>query len=94
MDELTYTRLYWLAFLVAGLFFTLSSYLDYLAAGRMTFWIGLSLALGVIVVGVSTYAARFPGRSGGPTEPNLRFAMAVGIALLMAGLTLGQLLGA
>ena len=94
MDELTYTRLYWLAFLVAGLFFTLSSYLDYVAAGGITLWIGLSLLLGLVVVGVSAYATRYPERAGGPTEPNLRFAMAVGIALLMAWLTLGQLLGA
>lgn len=93
MDDTDYTRVYWLSFLVAGLLFTLLSYLDYVAAGSLTLWIGVSLLLGLVIVGVSAYAARYPERAGGPTEPNLRFAIAVGIALLLVGLTLERVLG-
>ena len=89
-----YTRTYWLFFLGAGLLFVLSSYLDYLVAGSLTLWIGVSLLLGFVVVGVSAYAVWDPERAGGPTELNFRYAIAVATFLLLLGLTIERLLGA
>jgi len=87
-----YRRAYWLCFLGAGLLFALSVWPDYASAGRLTGWTGASLVVGLVVAGVSAYAAAYPDRSGGPTEPNVRFALAVGILLLMFARTVPGLL--
>lgn len=87
-----YRRAYWLCFLGGGLLFVSSVAMDYAEAGRLTAWIGVTSLVGVAVVGVSAYAAAYPDRAGGPTEPNARFAFAVGILLLMAVFTVPRLL--
>jgi len=86
-----YRRAYWLCFLGGGLLFVVSVALDYAEAGRLTVWIGASLLAGVAVVGVSAYAAAYPERAGGPTEPNARFAFAFGVLLLMFVLVVPRL---
>jgi|GEM_PF-4253165 len=87
-----YRRVYWLLFTGAGVCFTLLSALDYAAVGSLTVRLAIPLVLGLFIVGVSTYAAAFPDRAGGPTEPGVRVGIALVAFVILAILVLQRLL--
>lgn len=91
-DLMDYPRAYWLLFLGAGLLFAVRHYLEYAATGTLGAWTAVVAAVALLVIGVSAYAVAYPDRVGGPEEANARFAIAVGIFLLMVYLFVDQLL--
>ena len=88
-----YRRAYWLLFLGAGLLFGVRHYLEYAASGTVGAWTAVAAAVALLVVGVSAYAVADPDRVGGPDSANARFALALGLFLLMLVLLVDQLLG-
>lgn len=85
-------RAYWLLFAGAGLLYGLRYALEYAATGSLGTWSALAVAVALLVVAVSAYAAAYPDRVGGPETTNARFAVALGIFVLMLGLFLQRLL--